>query len=121
MAVAQPITTSRSAADLSAQAQAAELVRWCSRRLDVLIADVRRLHESPPEDVDPERLQRWRARATDKLRNATRVMQEKLELADRAIDAVPVAQHGLVLAAMELRVTIATAIEVAAEVRRHPA
>ena len=120
MGVAQPTATSTGReAELSSQAQAAELLRWCSHRLETLIADVERLQHSPPDDIDRDRLLRWRRRAIAKLRNATRVMQEKLELAERAIEAVPVAQHGLVMAAMELRVAITKAIDVARDDRLH--
>lgn len=118
MGAAQPTTTSpRRGSDISSQAQAAELLRWCSRRLEALIGDVERFTDSPPEDVDRDRLLRWRRRAIAKLRNATRVMQEKLELAERAIEEVPVAQHGLVMAAMELRVAISRAIDLARDDR----
>lgn len=120
MGAAQPTTTTPPrSSDISSQAQAAELLRWCSRRLDALIGDVERLTDSPPEDVDGDRLLRWRQRATAKLRNATRVMQEKLELAERAIEQVPVPQHGLVMAAMELRVAISRAIDLARDDRLH--
>lgn len=119
MGAPQPTATTRRDGDISSQAQAAELLRWCSRRLETLIADVERLQDSPPEDVDRDRLQGWRRRAIAKLRSATRVMQEKLELAERAIDEVPVAQHGLVMAAMELRVAISDAIDLARDDRLH--
>lgn len=118
MAAAQPIpTVAPRVTDVSAQAQAAELLRWCSERLEALVADVERLHDPAPDNADGARLERRRREAITKLRNATRVMQEKLELAERAIAEVPVAQHGLVLAAMELRTTITAAIDVARDDR----